>query len=92
MKFRTFTVHTGLLYLHRAFNLEKALDTPARIYYKYEGTSQAGSHKLNTAIAQAYYNKKEGLKESLLKLARVSGAVLWQWDVRFSILSARYIW
>ncbi|MFB0520286.1 MAG: pyridoxal-phosphate dependent enzyme, partial [Desulfatiglandales bacterium] len=46
--------------LHRAYRLEKALDTPARIFYKYEGTSQAGSHKPNTAVAQAYYNKQEG--------------------------------
>ena len=48
--------------LHRAYRLEKALDTPAKIFYKYEGTSQAGSHKPNTATAQAYYAKKEGLK------------------------------
>src|SRR2546425_425386 len=45
--------------LYRARRLEKALDTPARIYYKYEGVSPAGSHKPNTAVAQAYYNKKE---------------------------------
>ena len=48
--------------LHRAHRLEKALDTPAKIFYKYEGTSQAGSHKPNTAIAQAYYNKEAGVK------------------------------
>ena len=42
--------------LYRAKRLEKALDTPARIYYKYEGTSPAGSHKPNTAVAQAFYN------------------------------------
>ncbi len=46
--------------LYRARRLEKALDTPAKIYYKYEGVSPAGSHKLNTAIPQAYYNKMEG--------------------------------
>jgi tryptophan synthase beta chain len=46
--------------LLRARRLEKALDTPAHIYYKYEGVSPAGSHKLNTATAQAYYNKQEG--------------------------------
>ena len=45
--------------LHRAHWLEKALDTPAKIFFKYEGTSQAGSHKPNTTVAQAYYNKKE---------------------------------
>lgn len=48
--------------LFRAHRLEKALGTPARIYYKYEGVSPAGSHKPNTAVPQAYYNKKEGTK------------------------------
>ncbi|HET9911886.1 MAG TPA: pyridoxal-phosphate dependent enzyme, partial [Anaerolineales bacterium] len=48
--------------LLRARRLEKALGTPAHIYYKYEGVSPAGSHKPNTAIAQAYYNKKAGTK------------------------------
>lgn len=48
--------------LLRARRLEKALDTPAAIYFKYEGVSPVGSHKLNTALAQAYYNKKEGVK------------------------------
>jgi len=48
--------------LLRARRLEKALDTPAHIYYKYEGVSPSGSHKLNTAVAQAYYNAKEGIK------------------------------
>jgi len=48
--------------LYRATSLEKLLDTPAKIYYKYEGVSPAGSHKPNTAIAQAYYNKMEGAK------------------------------
>ena len=57
----------------RAFRLEKALDTPAHIYYKYEGVSPAGSHKLNTAVAQAYYNKKEGIK----RLATETGAGQW---------------
>jgi tryptophan synthase beta chain len=47
--------------LLRARRLEKALDTPAHIYYKYEGVSPSGSHKLNTATAQAYYNKEEGI-------------------------------
>lgn len=47
--------------LLRARRLEKALDTPAHIYYKYEGVSPSGSHKLNTATAQAYYNKAEGV-------------------------------
>ncbi|MBD7912266.1 TrpB-like pyridoxal phosphate-dependent enzyme [Clostridium cibarium] len=47
--------------LIRAYNLEKALGTPAKIYYKYEGNNTSGSHKLNSAIAQAYYAKKQGL-------------------------------
>jgi tryptophan synthase beta chain len=59
--------------LHRALRLEKALDTPAKIFFKYEGTSQAGSHKPNTAVAQAYYNKKEGVK----RLATETGAGQW---------------
>ena len=59
--------------LYRAYNLEKALDTPARIYYKYEGVSPAGSHKPNTAIAQAYYNKQEGVKKILTE----TGAGQW---------------
>src|ERR671923_106146 len=48
--------------LYRAHRLEKALDTPAHIYYKYEGVSPAGSHKPNTAVAQAYYNKADGIR------------------------------
>ena len=59
--------------LHRAKRLEKALDTPAKIYYKYEGSSPAGSHKPNTAIAQAYYNKVEGVK----RLTTETGAGQW---------------
>src|SRR3990172_1445697 len=47
--------------LIRARRLEKALDTPAHIYFKYEGASPVGSHKPNTAVAQAYYNKQEGI-------------------------------
>ena len=59
--------------LYRAYRLEKALDTPAKIFYKYEGTSQAGSHKPNTAIAQAYYNKQAGIK----RIATETGAGQW---------------
>ena len=59
--------------LYRARRLEKALDTPAKIYYKYEGVSPAGSHKLNTAVAQAYYNKIEGTK----RLSTETGAGQW---------------
>ena len=50
--------------LVRARALEKALDTPARIYYKYEGASPSGSHKPNTALAQAFYNKEAGVKKN----------------------------
>jgi tryptophan synthase beta chain len=59
--------------LYRARRLEKALDTPAKIYYKYEGVSPAGSHKPNTAVAQAYYNKQAGVK----RLATETGAGQW---------------
>src|SRR5690606_2787746 len=59
--------------LIRARRLEQALGTPARIYYKYEGTSPAGSHKPNTAVAQAYYNKKEGVR----RLSTETGAGQW---------------
>lgn len=59
--------------LIRAYELEKALDTPAKIYYKYEGSSPVGSHKLNTALAQAYYNKQAGVK----RLATETGAGQW---------------
>jgi len=59
--------------LFRAHKLEKALDTPAKIFYKYEGFSPPGSHKPNTAIAQAYYNKKEGIK----RITTETGAGQW---------------
>jgi tryptophan synthase beta chain len=59
--------------LFRAHRLEKVLDTPAHIYYKYEGGSPAGSHKPNTAIAQAFYNKQEGTK----RIATETGAGQW---------------
>ncbi|MBX3062576.1 MAG: TrpB-like pyridoxal phosphate-dependent enzyme [Anaerolineae bacterium] len=59
--------------LFRARRLEKALDTPARIYYKYEGVSPAGSHKPNTAVPQAYYNKQEGVT----KIITETGAGQW---------------
>jgi tryptophan synthase beta chain len=59
--------------LLRAARWEKALDTPAKIYYKYEGASPAGSHKPNTAIAQAWYNKQEGIS----KLTTETGAGQW---------------
>ncbi len=59
--------------LYRARRLEKALDTPARIYYKYEGVSPTGSHKPNTAIAQAFFCKEEGVK----RIATETGAGQW---------------
>ncbi len=59
--------------LFRAIRLEKALGTPAKIFYKFEDTSPAGSHKPNTAVAQAYYNKKEGIK----RIATETGAGQW---------------
>jgi tryptophan synthase beta chain len=59
--------------LYRARRLEKLLDTPAKIYYKYEGVSPAGSHKPNTAVAQAYYNKVEGVK----RIVTETGAGQW---------------
>src|SRR5208283_1711187 len=59
--------------LYRARRLEQALDTPARIYYKYEGVSPAGSHKPNTAVAQAFYNKEAGVR----RLTTETGAGQW---------------
>src|SRR5947209_17886048 len=59
--------------LYRADRLEKALDTPAHIYFKYEGGSPAGSHKPNTAVPQAYYNSKEGVR----RLTTETGAGQW---------------
>ena len=68
--------------LYRARRLEQALDTPARIYYKYEGTSPAGSHKPNTAIPQAFYNRQEGVR----RIATETGAG--QWGSALSIAGA----
>src|SRR5499427_7601019 len=59
--------------LYRARRLEKDLGTPAKIYYKYEGVSPAGSHKPNTSVPQAYYNAEEGVR----KLTTETGAVQW---------------
>ncbi len=66
--------------LYRAHRLEKALGTPARIYYKYEGTSPAGSHKPNTAIPQAFYNKQAGVK----RLVTETGAGQWGTSLAFA--------
>ena len=70
--------------LHRARRLEKALGTPAKIYYKYEGVSPAGSHKPNTAVPQAYYNAKAGVK----KLTTETGAG--QWGTALSFACAQF--
>jgi tryptophan synthase beta chain len=66
--------------LFRARRLERALDTPAHIYYKYEGVSPAGSHKPNTAVPQAYYNAQEGIK----KLTTETGAGQWGTALAFA--------
>jgi tryptophan synthase beta chain len=66
--------------LYRAHRLEKALGTPARIYYKYEGVSPAGSHKPNTAVPQAYYNAKAGIR----KLSTETGAGQWGTALAFA--------
>lgn len=66
--------------LIRAERLEKALGTPAKIYFKYEGVSPVGSHKLNTSLPQAYYNKMEGVK----RLATETGAGQWGSSLAFA--------
>ncbi|MFN8500007.1 MAG: TrpB-like pyridoxal phosphate-dependent enzyme [Anaerolineae bacterium] len=66
--------------LYRARRWEQALDTPARIYYKYEGVSPSGSHKPNTAVPQAFYNKQEGVK----RLATETGAGQWGSSLAFA--------
>ncbi|MFH1402643.1 MAG: TrpB-like pyridoxal phosphate-dependent enzyme [Candidatus Altiarchaeota archaeon] len=66
--------------LYRATRLEKALGTPARIYYKWEGVSPPGSHKPNTAVAQAYYNMKEGTE----RLSTETGAGQWGSSISFA--------
>ncbi|WP_322795962.1 TrpB-like pyridoxal phosphate-dependent enzyme, partial [Tepidiforma sp.] len=66
--------------LIRATFLEQALQTPAHIYYKYEGVSPSGSHKPNTAVAQAYYNKQEGVK----RIATETGAGQWGSSLAFA--------
>ncbi len=66
--------------LFRARRLERALDTPARIYYKYEGVSPAGSHKPNTAVAQAFYNAEAGVR----KLSTETGAGQWGSSLAFA--------
>ena len=69
--------------LYRAYRLEKALKTPARIYFKYEGVSPPGSHKPNTAVAQAYYNRKEGIE----RLTTETGAGQWGSALAFACMT-----
>jgi tryptophan synthase beta chain len=66
--------------MYRAHRLEKALDTPAKIYYKYEGVSPAGSHKPNTAVPQAYYNAQAGIR----RLTTETGAGQWGTALAFA--------
>ena len=66
--------------LYRAYRLERALQTPARIYYKYEGVSPAGSHKPNTAVPQAYYNARAGVR----RLTTETGAGQWGTALAFA--------
>ncbi|MGA1600600.1 MAG: TrpB-like pyridoxal phosphate-dependent enzyme, partial [bacterium] len=66
--------------LYRARRLEQVLDTPARIYYKYEGVSPTGSHKPNTAVAQAFYNQQAGVK----KISTETGAGQWGSSLAFA--------
>lgn len=66
--------------LYRARRLERALDTPARIYYKYEGVSPAGSHKPNTAVAQAFYNREAGIR----RITTETGAGQWGSSLAFA--------
>ena len=74
---------------YRARRLEKALQTPARIYYKYEGVSPAGSHKPNTAVAQAFYNKEAGVRRSRPRPAPASGVRRWRSRARSSASRSR---
>ncbi len=83
--------------IFRAIHLEKKLGTPAKIFYKYEGLSPAGSHKPNTSIPQAYYNKKEGIKRLTTETgagqwgsALALGGALFGLDVRIYMVKASY--
>ena len=75
--------------LVRAYCLEKQLQTPAKIYYKFEGNNTSGSHKLNSAIAQAYYAKQQGLRP---RPAPASGARRCRWPAPTSGSTAKSIW
>ena len=78
--------------LLRAVRLEKALQTPAHIYYKYEGSSPAGSHKVNTSIPQAYLIKWPGPSDWPRKRAPANGVLRWPWPAVSLGWSAMSIW
>ena len=78
--------------LYRARRLEKALDTPARIYYKYEGVSPAGSHKPNTSVPRPTTTSRRASRASPPRPARGSGAPRSPWPARCSASSARCTW
>ena len=78
--------------MFRARRLEEALGTPAKIYYKYEGVSPAGSHKPNTSVPQAYYNRLAGVTPSRPRPARANGVRRSRWRVRCSVSRFASIW
>lgn len=78
--------------LMRAYRLEEKLGTPAKIYYKFEGNNTSGSHKLNSAIAQAYYAKKQGLNGVATETGAGQWERLFQWHLHILTLTVRCIW
>ena len=78
--------HVAAVAADRARRLEQALGTPAKIYYKYEGVSPAGSHKPNTAVPQAWYNKEQGIKQ----LSTETGAGQWGSSLAFAGCAVRH--
>ena len=77
--------------VHAEF-LERELDTPAKIYYKFEGSNTSGSHKLNSAIPQAYYAKEQGLTNLTTDPEQVNGAPPLLWQVDFLGSTSTYTW
>ncbi|PQQ03478.1 uncharacterized protein Pyn_08042 [Prunus yedoensis var. nudiflora] len=77
------------LVVYRAKRLEKLLDTPARIYYKYEGVSPAGSHKPNTAVPQAWYNAQQGIKKVVTETGAGQWGSEWLLHAAYLVLSVR---
>ena len=78
--------------LYRAHRLEKALNTPAKIYYKYEGVSPAGSHKPNTSVAQAFTTRLQGQRGLQQRQVRVSGGVPSVWHAKCSTFNVLFTW